>query len=357
MRKIHIFIILIVIFAALRPLPCRAETAEDCYDIFEMQKLEKYGDIRGIFKKAAGGDISGALKMLDPRKMFVNGLKNCTGTMRQLLIICMLGGMIRAFAPTDGNFETLITRLLAAGLCLKVLQGLMTVLSGFAELYTAFAAAAVPIIAAVLAVSGNAVLSGAAGMMYAACTAAATAVKLIIIPCTAFYAVCGIVNALAPQAMLTRLSKLICGTVGTGLRAAGMVLCAVLALQKTAAAGADGLVRKAAVSAVKAVPLVGDIFAAGADGVMSMLTGVKNGFGAAVIILMLINAAAPLTELLASAFILRFTAAVSEPLGDKRISELIDTAGSAAMLMFTAGLCLALMFSGGAAILLTSGIN
>lgn len=338
------------------PLPCRAETAEDCYDIFEMQKLEKYGDIRGIFKKAAVGDISGALKMLDPHAMFADGMKNCAGTMRSLLIICLISGILRALGLGSGDFEPLIARLLSAGLCIGLLQSLMTLLSDFSELYIGFTAAAVPIIAAVLAVSGNAVLSVSAGMMYATCTGAAAAVKALILPCVAFYAVCGIINALSPQAMLTRLSKLIYGTVTIGLRAAGIVLCAVLALQKTASAGADGLARKAAVSAVKAVPLVGDIFAAGADGVMAMLTSVKNGFGAAVILLMLINAAAPLTELLASAFMLRLTAAVSEPLGDKRISELIDTAGNAAMLMFTSGICLTLIFAGGAAILLT-GIN
>ena len=351
MRKICVFILLVPLFAMLFSSGCLAEN-EDHYDIFEMQKLEEYGDMRGIFQKVSEGDISGALENLDIKKLFVRGLKDNADIMRSLIIICLVSGIVRTLELGSGDAGLVAAHILSAGLCLKVLKNQMLLLKDFSDIFLAFSSAAVPVAATVLAVSGNAVLSGGAGLMYGACTAAAAAVKLLVIPCVAFYAVCKTVNCLAPRGMLTRLSKLIYGTVTVGMRASGIVLCSVLALQKTAAAGADSLARKATVSAVKAVPVVGDVFAAGADGVMAMLTGVKNSFGAAVIILMLINSIAPLTNLLASAFMFRITAALTEPVGDKSICGIIDGAGDAAMLMFTAGLCLMLMFVGGAAVLL-----
>lgn len=353
----QLFIIIFIIFFIIFPLPCLADEMPDSYDAFGMSALEKYGDFKTVFKQAASGDISGALKALDPAKTLSAQLKEGLKIMRSLLFIGLLNGILALPGLGGGKGSEYmafsVSYLLCAGLCLKALGKTINILAAFSEVYTGIFTAAVPVIAALLAVGGHTVFGSVSSMLtYSACTLLTHAIKVFILPCISFYAVCGVINCLSRQAPLTRLSKLIHGFVTFSMRAFGIIFGLVLTFEKAAAAGADGIVKKAAVSAVKAVPFVGDAFAAGADSVILMISSAKNSFAAALAVFAVTAFSLPLIKVFFITAAFRVSAALSEPFGDKKLSELIDTAGSASALVFSVMLCMTLIFLGALGILL-----
>ena len=353
MRKGIVLLVLVLLICK----PCFADEISEYYDTFGMNTLEKYGDFRTVFKKTVSGDLSYLKESLAPKRLFFKEINESMHILKGLLLICMINGLAAALNFGNGRgceyMSFMVSRILAAGLCLKVLKDVTGIMTGFADMFLGLVGTAIPIGAALLAVSGRAMLGSAStALMYAACTAMAAAIRTAVLPCIGFYAVCGLVNCLSPQGMLTRLSKLIHSFISTGMKAFGLAFGAILAFERAATAGTDGLVQKTAVSAVKAVPVVGDVFAAGAEGVVSLVTAAKGGFASALIAFMAVGCIVPLLKVLAVTVIFRISAALSEPLGDKGITGMIDTAGGVCGLMFSVMLGLALIFMGAAAILL-----
>lgn len=353
MKKIVIMLFVLLLFCT----PCYAEEAEEYYDIFGMKDLEDYGDFKSMFEQAVRGDTAALLKKLDPKTLFLAEIKTSMQVMKALLMICLLNGIVSAVSLRNGKGAEFVASgvsyVLAAGLCFKVLKQVITVLSDFCTVFTGLSVTAIPLTAAVLAVSGRAVLgAGASPVLYAASALMGVAVKNIIIPCIGFYAVCEIINCLSPQGMLKRLAKLIYGFTTMGLRVCGILLGLILTFQRAVTSGTDGIAKKAVVTAVKAVPVVGDVFAAGAEGAMSVIANVKGGFAAALIMLALTVCMIPMFKILAVSLIFKVTAALSEPMGDKKISGIIDAAANAGSIAFYTVLCITLVFMASVAVLM-----
>ncbi len=334
-----------------------ADTAEEYYDIFEMQRLEEYGDVKGIFAQLFSGDISGALKKLSPADMLFKRIKSCMGLLKGLLAICMLNGIVASLnfgaEKSSGYMAFAVSGVMAAGLCLRALEEAMLVMKDFSSFYLGLVGAAAPAVAAALALSGRVTLAGgSAAVIYAASDALAIAIKTVIMPCVAFYAVCGVINCISPRAVLTKLAALIKKFVLLGLRGCGMVFTAVLGLERAVTAGVDGIASKTAVTAVKAVPVVGDVFSAGAEGVMALISNAKSSLAGTLIIILSAGCLAPLAKVLAMSLTFHICAALAEPLGDGRIANMIETAGSACAMVFYVILGLSIVFIGAAAVLM-----
>ena len=113
-------------------------------------------------------------------------------------------------------------------------------------------------------------------------------------------------------------------------------------LQGITAATYDGIVRRAAKYAIgNGVPIVGGFLSGGFDLAVAGSVLIKNSLGSMSIFLMVSILFEPLILLLAVNLLLRFTAAVTQPLGDSRISDFLwETAENlhycTATLLFTA---------------------
>ncbi|MBR6400161.1 MAG: hypothetical protein IKS17_02915 [Firmicutes bacterium] len=355
--KKKLMMILLLLWFLFAENTYAAQTNEDCYDIFEMDKLEEYGDFKSIFRDAVSGDMEHLLKRLSPSDILLAEVRDSMGIMKGLLLICMINGMAASLETGEGSgagyMAFMAGSVLAAGLCLRALGDVIGVLKSFAGMYLGIVGAAVPVTAAVLTVSGRASLAGASSaLIYAACGVLTAGIKTVIVPCIGFYAVCGIINCISPRGMLTKLSAAIKSFVSLGVRFCALAFGVVIGFERAVTAGTDGLLHKTALSAVKAVPVAGDIFAAGADSVMALMSNVKSGLGGGLIILMLVCSMVPLAKVLAISGVFKACAVLAEPMGDKRISDMIETAGTASALAFTVMFCLVLVFAGSAAVLL-----
>ena len=334
-----------------------AQTEEDYYDIFEMDRLEEYGDFKGIFSDVLKGDTDRLIKRLDPRNILLLQIRDCAGILKGLIIICMINGLAATLnfgeSKNTEYMAFMLSGVMAAGLCLRALKDVLVVLGDFAGMYLAIVGAAVPVTAAALTVSGRVSLAGSStALIYAGCSILAAAIDKIIIPCISFFAVCGIINSISPRSMLTKLAALIKSFVSVGIRVCAMVFAALIGFERAVTAGADGVIQKTTLSAVKAVPVAGDIFAAGAESVMAVIQNVKSGLGGGLIIFMLVSCMVPLIKILVMTGIFRMCAVLAEPMGDKRIADMIENAGIASGLAFVVMLCLVLVFMGAVAILL-----
>jgi stage III sporulation protein AE len=113
-------------------------------------------------------------------------------------------------------------------------------------------------------------------------------------------------------------------------------------LQGLTAATYDGVVRRAAKYAIgSGVPIVGGFLSGGFDLAVAGSILIKNSLGSMSIFLMVSVLFEPLVTLISVNVMLRFTAAITQPYGDSRISDFLgETADNlnycTAGLLFTA---------------------
>ena len=103
--------------------------------------------------------------------------------------------------------------------------------------------------------------------------------------------------------------------------------------------------KNAVIKAGGAIPVVGDTFTGVAEMVLSVANLMKNAVGVAGVIAMILLCTVPLLKILLYTVVFKITAAVLEPLGEKRICECFHSVAT------TAGL---LLYLEGAALLLFS---
>ena len=111
-----------------------------------------------------------------------------------------------------------------------------------------------------------------------------------------------------------------------------------LSVQGITSATYDGFSFKAAKYAVSnTVPIIGSFLGSGFDLVIAGSVLIKNSLGACGIFLLAIVIAVPLVQLVAYNLFLKLAAAVTEPMGDEKVSSFLSSL-SGTVNYFTAGL-------------------
>ncbi len=126
--------------------------------------------------------------------------------------------------------------------------------------------------------------------------------------------------------------------IGVGVSVFGLFF----TLQGLTAASYDGIARRAAKYAIgTGVPIVGGFLSGGFDLAVAGSILIKNSLGSMSVFLMVAVVFEPLVLLIATNFLLRLTAAVTQPLGESRISDFLSSTADnlnycVAGLLFTA---------------------
>jgi len=119
----------------------------------------------------------------------------------------------------------------------------------------------------------------------------------------------------------------------------------ILSLAGIGTSAADGVGVKAMKYAVgNFIPVVGGLLSESVDTVMSSTVILKNSVGVAGVVVLILICAVPALELLALIGMYKLTASVIEPLSDKRIVELMNSAASAVTYLFLMVVSVTLMF-------------
>jgi stage III sporulation protein AE len=197
--------------------------------------------------------------------------------------------------------------------------------------------ASVPLMVSLLLFSGNP--TGAAVMNPLAVFAAGTVqvvLRDIIAPVLIFSAILEIVNNLSSREMLSRLTELAKKGVKISLGVLSGLFMGVLTLHRVTSPIVDGAAVKTARYAANAIPVVGQALTSAVDIAILWSDAAKSAVLAAVIIIIILMCLPIIIKTAAFTIIYKFTAAIIEPICDKRIVSAINAAGSLASLILAA---------------------
>lgn len=151
--------------------------------------------------------------------------------------------------------------------------------------------------------------------------------KSIALPFLSASALLECVNCMSEKDILTSLCALLKSAVSIALRCCAFAFTAAVSLQRIGTGQASALVFKTAKSAVGAVPVVGDIMKSSVETVTAVSSMITNSFAAAAAVMVCAMCAAPIIKLSVMWLIYKLSAAVMEPVADKRIIKALNGAG------------------------------
>ncbi|HBN56048.1 MAG TPA: hypothetical protein DD414_04675 [Lachnospiraceae bacterium] len=168
--------------------------------------------------------------------------------------------------------------------------------------------------------------------------------EVFVLPCIEIYVLMVLADHLSKESRLTRFAELTEMIVGWSLKAALAAVAGFHMIQGAVTPAAD-LFRKTAVSkGLEMVPGVGDMSSSVTDLVLGSAMLIKNGIGAAALIVLVFLCLVPLVKLgviMAAYYIL---AAVLQPVSDERITECLTGMGNGVRLLFKAVFTVLVLF-------------
>jgi stage III sporulation protein AE len=159
-----------------------------------------------------------------------------------------------------------------------------------------------------------------------------------------FSTVLAVVNNISERIQLSRLAKLMRQTVITVLGIILTLFVAIIAVQGSLGAVADGVTSKTAKFAIGFIPVVGSYLADAADTVIGCTLIIKNAAGAAVMIGIIAICLVPILKISAIILMYKLVCAVVEPLSEKRITNCINEVANSIALVLGIVCCVAFMF-------------
>lgn len=365
---LNLFFIFIVIFFVFDLcLPVFAEESDE-RDIFEEQ-LESldFGDVNRIFQnnaytsdfnveKAAEKFISGegelSFKMIldELFQIVFKELKENTYLIRNVIIVCILSAVLKNLTASFKSKETgelgfYISYIVMVIILFSSFSLCINILNDTAGLISELMKAVMPLMVSLLIMSGN---SASAYLFHPVILFAAefiiTLINNLAVPLITVSAVMQIVNYLSHRELLTKFSELIKQCVEWGIKGCAVLFIGLLSLQRLGGGVLNGTLNKTAKFAVNMVPVVGDVLSGTVDTVMTWTMALKSSVGAAVIVGIIILCTVPIIKLVCMIFVYKFTAAVIQPVCDKRITECIDSVGQYTIVILSAVFTVMVMF-------------
>ena len=321
-----------------------------------------YGvDIKAVFLKAVSGELDlSPWALIDGflRLIFSEIYENA-GLLRTLLVLGVISAVLKNLTDSFGNkaageagfYICYISMFTIVFSSFRIAAGVLT---GLASALTMFIEAGIPLFISLVTMSGN--FTG--GYVFSTIMFFSTGfvnrfVSLVIAPAIISASTIHMANYLMEADILTNLADLLKGIISWGIKILAIGLVSIISLQKISTPLLNNIVMKTAKSTVNAVPVVGDILAGAVESVVYWAKAVRGGVLVAVIIAIAALCLIPLIKIAALGAIFKISAALIQPVCDKRIVECINAAGAYTGLLLSAGAIIALMFTACVVIMLS----
>ncbi len=313
--------------------------ARDNYDI----------DLKGLIGNIIDGDGDVDLwKGLTD--VFFNELKSNSSFVRSILLICILNGLIATAMEGFADRGVVQTAYFAAftavaGMLVTGYKICADVLTEGAAESVELLSASTPLILSLVSIGGNG--TAAAGFSVVLGFAAGIVNSLIgtlIVPQFIFAVMLGVINCLWDRGMTGRLADLFAFLAMWELKICAFIFAACLALGRLVGGAITSTAGKGVKLAIGAVPVVGDLFENSIDTVLAFVGALKGGAAVALIIIISLGAAGRLIKLCAVMLLYKLTAALTEPMGNKKITEMIDVTAEGIKLLIGAYFTLVITF-------------
>lgn len=165
-----------------------------------------------------------------------------------------------------------------------------------------------------------------------------------LVPLIHVYIVVQVMNHMLPEEFFGKMAELLKKFIGWFLKTALGVVVGINIVQGLIGPSVDLVKRNSITKTLEALPGLGNVFGGAADIVMGTAVLLKNGIGMAGAFILLLVCAVPLLQMALLVLLYQFTAAVVQPISDKRITACISSVGEGYELMLKVLLTTLLMF-------------
>lgn len=168
--------------------------------------------------------------------------------------------------------------------------------------------------------------------------------EVFILPCIEIYVLLTLADHLSKEERLTRFTELTEMIVQWSLKAALAAVMGFHLIQGVVSPAADAFRNTAVSQGIEMVPGAGDISGSVADMVFGSAMLIKNGIGAAALIVLVLICLIPLMKLAVIMAAYYVLAAVLQPVSDERITECLSGMGNGVKLLFQAVFTMLVLF-------------
>ncbi len=287
-------------------------------------------------------------------------IKSNSGFMRKILLLCILNGIIavimEGFAKGEATKTVYFaTYTAAAGMLIAGFRECTQILTnGVGELVEIMQAGTPLIICIVSAASGGGAALSFAGILSLAVGVLNAFIGDFVVPQIIFAVMLGMLNCLWEKDMVSKMAQLFAFLAVWETKLCAFLFVGFLTLGRIGAAPASALTGKGIRLAVGAVPVVGGLFENSLEAVVGFVGALKGGVAVAAVIIIAMAALTGLVKLCGVMLMYKFTAALSEPIGNKKITDMIDLAAEGVKLIIGAYFTVAIMLIAAIGIMLAS---
>lgn len=166
----------------------------------------------------------------------------------------------------------------------------------------------------------------------------------IILPIVNIYMIVRILGNLTEEDFMSELAELIHKAVVWGLRSLLGMVVGINVIQGLLAPAIDTVKRSTLTRTAEAVPWVGDFMGGTAEVLVGTAVLIKNGIGMAGAVIAVVICAVPVLQMLITALMYKFAAALVQPVSDRRITSCISGVSEGYELLFQVLFTTAILF-------------
>ena len=362
MKKIGV---LILLFWLCFPKVCHAESddeqgqiQENLFSQFEFQGMEEFLDEMFPEKSTGFLDlirqfISGEQpfspeKLIDACKdQFFGAVKSTKTGIVNMLALVIIAALFHNFAGVFKENQVseigfFVLYMLLITICLNAFRGLVDVaISGLGNLLAFLKLLSPVYVLAVAIATGNVTSIAFYQMILILICVIELIIQSALIPLTQVYMMIRILNDLTNEQYLSRFGELIHTIIVWSLRALLGGVIGINLIQGMLGPAIDSVKRSVLTRGGEAIPVIGDFLGGTAEVVLGTAVLIKNGIGAVGMIICIGICMAPVMQMVAVTLMYKLTAALVQPISDKRIvgciSSMADGAEILLRILFVSG--------------------
>ena len=309
-------------------------------------------NFRELVMQAISGEISLSIGGIwsSLSQLLFSGIGEHLSVMRNLIVLGVLSAFLKALTDSFDNksvgelgfyvnyIAIIIILFQSFWISLSTARDMVFMLANLMQ-------AAVPLMTSVIFMTGNITTGFVINpvLMFLASTITFF-VRDFIMPAATLTASVQIINHLTEKEILTKLADLIKNTISWLLKGVAIIFISVLSLQRVSAPLLNSAISRTARSAIRVIPVVGDVFTGAIDTVMYWGSAAKSGVMVALVIAAALVFIIPIIEMVSAIFIYKTTSALIQPICDERIVKCIDSIGSSVALLLGAMVTVIIMF-------------
>jgi stage III sporulation protein AE len=292
--------------------------------------------IVGIFKSL----VQSALSSMDNERKHFSSILLITALTS---LITPLAGMSKSRQTTEMSFY--VSYMLLIGMLAELYSDIIQMAENILSKLLDFCEILIPAYMMGIAFStGTATATSMYGISIYVMSLAEGVILKFLFPMINVYLCIVIANHVTKNSMFTKMTELLSSFVKWTNKTMLVAVAGMSTVQGLVSPGIDELKRDLTTKSIGAIPIVGSAISGASEIVLGAGMVLKNIVGAAGVIAILILCATPLFKIWLSQLLLKLSAAVMEPVSDKRLTLILDDTSKAVMLIFETSLTAAFIF-------------